>query len=53
MHNLYYQDQDCSLTLTQGIEEYRNYLITIGRKVMEDEDGSSLITDHDATHVIF
>ena len=53
MHNLYYQDQNCSLTLTQGIEEYRNYLISIGRKVMEDEEGSSLITDHDATHVIF
>ena len=53
MHNLYYQDQDCSLTLTQGIEEYRNYLVSIGRKVMEDEEGSSLITDHDATHVIF
>jgi len=53
MHNLYYQDQNCSLTLTQGIAEYRNYLISIGRKVMEDEEGSSLITDHDATHVIF
>ena len=53
MHGLFYQEQDCSLTLKQGIEEYRGYLISIGRKVMEDQEDSTLITDHDATHVIF
>jgi len=53
MHDLCYQEQNCSLTLSQGIEEYRNYLVTIGRKVMEDDEDSSLIEDHDATHVIF
>ncbi len=52
--NLSYQNQDCDLTLEEGIEEYRGYLIEIGREVMSEVcDSSTLILEHDATHVIF
>ena len=54
INNLSYQDQDCNLTLEEGIGEYRRYLVTIGREVMSDVDNpSSLILEHDATHVVF
>ena len=52
MH-LRYQEQDCGLTLREGIAEYHGYLQAIGRKPMVDHAGSRLILEHDATHVIF
>lgn len=51
--NLRYQDPGCALTLREGIAEYRSYLRHIGRKAMVDSEGSRLILEHDATHVIF
>ena len=51
--NLRYQDPECALTLREGIAEYRSYLRHIGRKAMVDSEGSRLILEHDATHVIF
>ena len=50
---LRYQEQDCDLTLREGIAEYHAYLTAIGRKAMVDHAGSRLILEHDATHVIF
>ena len=47
------QEQDCSLTLREGIAEYHAYLGATGRKAMVDHAGSRLILEHDATHVIF
>jgi len=52
MH-LNYQQQHCAMTLREGIEEYRAYLIAIDRKVMLDGEESRLLLEHDATHVIF
>lgn len=51
--NLRYQELDCTLTLREGVAEYRAYLERIGRKVMADLVGSRLILEHDVTHVIF
>ena len=51
--NLRYQQQDCDLTLGEGVAEYHAYLEAIGRKAMVDHAGSRLILEHDATHVIF
>ena len=51
--NLRYQQQDCDLTLREGVAEYHAYLEAIGRKAMVDHAGSRLILEHDATHVIF
>ena len=51
--NLRYQQQDCSLTLREGVEEYRAYLSVIGRKAMTDKEGTRLILEHDVSHVIF
>ena len=50
---LRYQEQDCELTLREGISEYHAYLEAIGRKAMLDHVDSRLILEHDATHVIF
>ena len=50
---LRYQEQDCDLTLREGIAEYHAYLTALGRKGMVDYVGSRLILEHDATHVIF
>ena len=50
---LRYQQQDCGLTLREGIAEYHAYLGAIGRKAMGDHAGSRLILEHDATYVIF
>jgi hypothetical protein len=50
---LSFQRQDCRLTLREGIAEYRSYLRAIERKAMVDREGSRLILEHDATHVIF
>ena len=51
--NLAYQHPQCSLTLREGLAEYRAYLRRLGRKVMTDTADARLILEHDVTHVIF
>jgi len=53
MTKLSFHNQDCSLTLAEGLDEYRAYLQANGKKQLIDKPGSQLIRDHDATHVIF
>ena len=53
MANLSFQSQDCDITLAEGLEEYRAYLQANGKKQLIDAPGSTIIRDHDATHVIF
>ena len=53
MTNLSFQSQNCDITLAEGLEEYRAYLRTNGKKQLIDEPGSTITRDHDATHVIF
>ena len=53
MTNLSFQSQNCDITLAEGLEEYRAYLRTNGKKQLIDKPGSTIIRDHDATHVIF
>ena len=53
MNSLSFQSQDCDITLAEGLEEYRAYLRTNGKKQLIDEPGSTIIRDHDATHVMF
>ena len=48
-----FQDSTQDMTLKEGIEYYRSYLIQNNRKILVDGPGSTLIRDHDATHVIF
>ena len=48
-----FQDSTQDMTLKEGIECYRDYLIQNNRKILVDEHGSTFIRDHDATHVIF
>ena len=53
---LIYQQESCELTLKEGIEEYRKYLIANNRHVLGEncsEDEKVTILGHDATHVIF
>ena len=53
---LNYQKESCELTLKEGIEEYRKYLIANNRHVLGEncsEDEKVTILGHDATHVIF
>ena len=53
MINLSFQSQNCDITLAEGLEEYRAYLQANGKKQLIDAPGSTIIRDHDATHVIF
>ena len=53
MANLSFQSQNCNITLAEGLEEYRAYLQANGKKQLIDSPGSTIIRDHDATHVIF
>jgi len=53
MTNLSFQSQNCDITLAEGLEEYRAYLQANGKKQLIDAPGSTIIRDHDATHVIF
>ena len=53
MTNLSFQSQNCEITLAEGLEEYRAYLRTNGKKQLIDKPGSTIIRDHDATHVVF
>ena len=51
---LIYQNQDCDLTLREGIKVYENYLVANGKiPLKEPNNESTLIRDHDASHVIF
>ena len=50
---LAFQEQNCSLTLKEGIEVYNQYLLDNNKKLLVDKDNSTLIRDHDASHVIF
>ena len=50
---LVYQEQDCHLTLREGVKAYHTYLRSLNRKIMLDAPGSRLLFEHDATHVIF
>jgi hypothetical protein len=53
MINLSFQSQNCDITLAEGLEEYRAYLQANGKKQLIDAPGSTIIRDHDVTHVIF
>jgi len=53
MAKLSFQSQNCDVTLAQGLDEYRAYLRANGKKQLIDEPGSTIIRDHDVTHVIF
>ena len=53
MTNLSFQLQNCDITLAEGLEEYRAYLRANGKKQLIDKPGSTIIRDHDATHVMF
>ena len=53
MTNLSFQSQNCNITLAEGLEEYRAYLQANGKKQLVDAPGSTVIRDHDATHVMF
>jgi len=50
---LSFQKQDCKLLLEDGLIEYRSYLQINNKKQLKDAPGSSIIRDHDITHVIF
>ena len=51
---LIYQNQECELTLREGIKVYVDYLIENGKTPLTDANAeSTLIRDHDASHVIF
>ena len=50
---LIYQNQDCELTLREGIEVYENYLVENNKIPLKDLEDSTLVRDHDASHVIF
>ena len=41
MANLSFQSQNCDITLAQGLEEYRAYLRTNGKKQLIDEPDST------------
>ena len=53
MIDLSFQSQNCAITLAEGLEEYRAYLQANGKKQLVDAPGSTVIRDHDATHVMF
>ena len=53
---LSFQKQDCDISLSEGIEEYRNYLKANGRYVLGENCTPAeklTILNHDAQHVIF
>ena len=53
MVRLSFQEQDCSIAISEGLKEYRAYLQENGKKPLVDQPDSTIIRDHDATHVIF
>ena len=50
---LSFKEQNSDLTLREGINEYKEYLVLNGKKVLPQLKDSSIVMDHDATHVIF
>ena len=50
---LSFKNQNCPLTLRQGIEEYNEYLLANEKEVLKHLQDSSIVQDHDVTHVIF
>ena len=50
---LAFQHQDCDLTLAEGLEVYWNHLQDVGKKQLVDNENSTVVMDHDCTHVIF
>lgn len=50
MSNLSFQYQDCTKTLAEGLEEYKEH---VGEKYIDDTHGMKFFAAHDATHVIF
>ena len=50
---LSFKEQNCNITLREGIEEYISYLVANGKEILTELSDSSIVMDHDATHVIF
>ena len=50
---LSFKEQNCNITLREGIEEYNSYLVANGKEILTELSHSSIVMDHDATHVIF
>ena len=53
MSDLSFQQQACTLSLEDGLIEYRSYLQMNNKKQLKDAPNSSIIRNHDITHVIF
>ena len=50
---LSFKEQNCDFTLGEGIKEYNEYLVLNDKEVLPQLIDSSIVMDHDATHVIF
>ena len=50
---LEYQEQDCDLTLAEGLECYYNSFPESKEVFKDDVESGTLLRDHDCTHVIF
>ena len=48
-----YQNQNCSLTLQEGLECYYNSFPKTKEIFKDNENSGTLLRDHDCTHVIF
>ena len=50
---LQYQEQDCELTLSEGLECYYNSFPDSKEVFKDNHESGTLLRDHDSTHVIF
>ena len=50
---LEYQEQDCDLTLQEGLDCYYKSFPDTTEVFEDDNDSGTLLRDHDCTHVIF
>ena len=50
---LKYQQQDCDLTLSEGLECYYNSFPDSKEILEDDAHSGNLLRDHDCTHIIF
>ena len=50
---LQYQEQDCELTLSEGLECYYNSFPESKEVFKDNGESGTLLRDHDSTHVIF
>jgi len=50
---LQYQEQDCELTLSEGLECYYNSFPDSKEVFKDNYESGTLLRDHDSTHVIF